>query len=277
MAICRQVTSTPNGSGMPPITPTQAVTTINLLFPHTRQSAQVSTYSWGNANALRGIINLVREIPPELIVVQEHVYTDMVLAVSAIQNQLDIWMYRGDIGLLGSVKDKTRFVWSCKPSPDEYPPPPTTSELIFITDTVLRDSIRGDLGAAERAFANFEWKAATILAGAAIEALLHWRLDQPPPTSTEIDNSVNALVATGVLRTKPPLNRDNWSLRHFIEVSGYLTIIRANTVAAANLVRDFRNLIHPGRAARTGQSCNRGTAARSAVAALDHVVRDLKP
>jgi hypothetical protein len=64
--------------------------------------------------------------------------------------------------------------------------------------------------------------------------------------------------------------------KHFIEVSGDLTIIQASTVTAANLARDFRNLIHPGKAARTGQSCDRATA-RSALAALDHVVRDLTP
>jgi hypothetical protein len=63
-------------------------------------------------------------------------------------------------------------------------------------------------------------------------------------------------------------------LRHFIEVSGDLDVIKANTVTAANLARDFRNLIHPGKAARTRQSCDRGTA-RAALAALDHVVRDL--
>jgi hypothetical protein len=147
---------------------------------------------------------------------------------------------------------------------------------MFITDDVLRNSIRGDIGAAEHAFVNFEWKAATVPAGAAIEALLHWRLDQPPTTSSDIDHSVTTLVARKVFLNKPPLNRDSWGLHHFIEVSGDLTIIQASTVTAANLARDFRNLIHPGKAARIGQSCDRGTA-RSALAALDHVVRDLTP
>jgi len=227
---------------MPPITPTQAVTTISLLFPHTHQGTQVGTYSSGNASALRGIINLVREIPSELIVLPEDVYTDMVLAVSAIQNQLDIWIYRGDVGLLGSVKGQDPFSLISRAlarCPDEYPPSPTTTELMFIADDVLRGSIRGDIGAAERAFVNFEWKAATVLAGAAIEALLHWRLDQAPPTTAEINRSVSTLVAKKVFPSTPPPSRDNWHLHHFIEVSGDLAIIQANTVTAANLARDF--------------------------------------
>ena len=212
---------------MPPITPTQAVTTISLRFPHTGQGTQVGTYSSGNARALRGITNLVREIPPELIVLPEDVYADMVLAVGAIQNQLDTWINRGD-SLLTSVKGQdpvgliSRALAQC---PDEYPPSPTTTEPMFITDDVLRNSIRGDIGAAERAFVNFEWKAATVLAGAAIEALLHWHLDQPPPTAADINRSVTTLLAIRVFQGKPQRSRDYWNLHHFIEVSGDLKII----------------------------------------------------
>jgi hypothetical protein len=147
---------------------------------------------------------------------------------------------------------------------------------MFITDDGLRNSIRSDIAAADRAWDNFEWKAATVLAGAAIEALLHWRLGQPPPTTNDIDHSVTKLVAKKVFPNKPPRDRDKWSLHQFIEVSGDLTIIQPGTVTAANLAKYFRNLIHPGSTARTGQSCDRGTA-RSALAALDHVVRDLTP
>src|SRR4029077_526461 len=63
---------------------------------------------------------------------------------------------------------------------DEYPPP-TTTELLFIKDKALRDSIRQDIGATTRALTNNEWKAATVLAGAAREALWHGRLREPLP------------------------------------------------------------------------------------------------
>src|SRR5947208_12675174 len=44
--------------------------------------------------------------------------------------------------------------------------------------------------------------------------------------------------------------------------------------AQADLTRDFRNLVHPGRAIRIGQKCNRATAL-SALAGIERVVNDL--
>ncbi len=57
--------------------------------------------------------------------------------------------------------------------PDEAPAA-GTEELKFVTDQALRNSLRPDLSAAESALHNGEWKAATVLAGSAIEALLLW-------------------------------------------------------------------------------------------------------
>jgi hypothetical protein len=62
-------------------------------------------------------------------------------------------MYRGDVGLLSSVNGQgpvvsiLRALAQCR---DEYPPSPTTTELMFITDDVSRDSVRGDIGVAAR-------------------------------------------------------------------------------------------------------------------------------
>jgi hypothetical protein len=44
---------------------------------------------------------------------------------------------------------------------------------------------------------------------------------------------------------------------------------------AANLARDFMNLIRPGREVRKSMKCDRGTA-RSALASIDHVIRDIE-
>jgi hypothetical protein len=156
--------------------------------------------------------------------------------------------------------------------PDEYPPS-TTTELLFINDTALRENIRRDLGATERALNNAEWKAAAVLAGATIEALLHWRLQEPAPGATAIQPAVTLLVGNGTI-SKPHNNVDRWELHQFIEVAGHLGLLKPDTCSAARLAQNFRNLIHPGRAARLAQTCNRGTA-YSAVGALDQVIHDL--
>src|SRR5215472_14813123 len=120
---------------MPRVMPTQAVATIRRLFPGaSRHNNPQPTYSSGNANALRGIINLVKEIPPELIVLPEDVYADLILANSAIESQLDIWVSRGDVGVLqpvNGVDPVLLILEALDQCPDQFPPPPTTSGLTF--------------------------------------------------------------------------------------------------------------------------------------------------
>ena len=76
------------------------------------------------------------------------------------------------------------------------------------------------------------------------------------------------------MQTNPRGLPDNWTLPQFIEVTEHLAIIKQDTAIQAKLAKDFRNLIHPGRAQRTAQACDRATAL-SALAAVEHVVRDL--
>ena len=185
-----------------------------------------------------------------------------------------IWRVRGAVGDMAHVKglDAITVVHVLARCADEYPPSSTT-ELSFIKDNELRESIRRDAGAANRALNNAEWKAATVLAGATIEALLHWRLQEPPPDSVAIQSAVDALVAAKTFN-EPHKDPDRWQLHHFIEVAAHLNLIGSDTSSAARLAQNFRNLIHPGRAARLAQTCDRATA-YSAIGALEHVIRDL--
>ena len=120
--------------------------------------------------------------------------------------------------------------------------------------------MRRDLGAANRALNYAEWKAATVLAGATIEALLHWGLQQTPPELAAIQDSIRALVASGTIG-QPRGDIDRWELHHFIEVAAHLNLLKPDTCSAARLAQNFRNLIHPGRAARLAQTCDHATAA----------------
>jgi hypothetical protein len=160
--------------------------------------------------------------------------------------------------------------------PDEVPSPQTT-ELTFISDVDLRESIRRDISAANQDMVNGEWKGATVLAGSATEALLLWVVERAEQdVQGTINTATNAVVAAGGLPTKPHPNSERWSLVELIEVSLHIGRIKAETATQARLGKDFRNLIHPGRAARLGQVCDRATAL-SALAVVEHVVRDLAP
>src|SRR5262249_43145879 len=67
---------------------------------------------------------------------------------------------------------------------------------------------------------------------------------------------------------------EDWGLAQLIDVAEALQLIETNTATQARLAKDFRNLIHPGRAQRAREVCDRGTAL-TALAAAELVVRDL--
>jgi hypothetical protein len=121
-----------------------------------------------------------------------------------------------------------------------------------------------------QALANNEWKAATVLAGALVEALLYWAIAQKPPSDI-----ASARDTVGKKRKRnmaaDPLD---WYLPDFIEAALELKIIRDPAAQQARLSKDFRNLIHPGRAIKEQQDCTRATAFGS-VAAVELVIEEL--
>lgn len=67
------------------------------------------------------------------------------------------------------------------PAPPTQFPAEDTADLLFISDADLRANLRSDLVAMDRALSNGEWKAATVLAGSVLDALLLWALNQAAP------------------------------------------------------------------------------------------------
>ena len=152
-----------------------------------------------------------------------------------------------------------------------------TVELTFIQDTAFRDSIRLDISAANRDLGQGEWKGATVLAGAAVEALLLWAVQEHEQCNPgSIATASAALVAAATLQQPPNGNPVRRDLHEYVEVARRLQIIEEETAIQVRQAPSFRNLIRPGRAARLGQKCDRGTAL-SALAAVEFVVRDLTP
>jgi hypothetical protein len=116
-----------------------------------------------------------------------------------------------------------------------------------------------------------------VLAGSATEALLLWAIEEADrATSGAVAAAVGALVAASILARRPKPSADQWDFIELIEVARQLALINVESATQARLCKNFRNLIHPGRAARLGQLCDRGTAL-SALAAVELVVRDLTP
>jgi hypothetical protein len=223
------------------------------------------------APKISAIIDLASELPNELMVLSGDEYPAYLVGMNALKDLLDFWRsgqqhravvsHRAAYGAqsLRTVRD---LLVKC---PDEIPSPGTT-ELLFIADVDLRDSIRNDISAANRALVDGLWKATTVLAGAVAEALLLWAITYKK-SAPDIENARAAVIPSA---SKDP---NGWILGGYIKVARALGLIEDETAKQADLAREFRNLIHPGRSARLAKKCDRGTAL-SALAAVELIVRD---
>jgi hypothetical protein len=156
--------------------------------------------------------------------------------------------------------------------PDESAAP-ASRDLAFIKDPDIRSEMLTDLTSVRSAVLNSEWKPATVIAGSIAEALLLWAIDQRAPDLPK----ACALVNSSGKRRRQLLvdNLEFWGLEEYIAVGSELNLMEPETSSQLKLVQAFRNLIHPGRARRKSQRCDRGTAL-SANAGVELLSRDLE-
>jgi hypothetical protein len=267
---------------MPRVVPSQVVSFINSMHMPYTPSDLVRMNTIGSAN-LSGVLDLVEQIPDELLTMDQDAYVSLINAKALIRDIIDTWRSNRIAG--GNTPRLQQYDLHRSNNPLEHirtalakcadeAPAPGTSDLNFITDPNLRANLRNDIGAVHRSLANGEWKAATVLAGSAAEALLLWALERRP--STDITSAIGTLRTNGGLMANPDSNLEKWNLYELIQVAENLRVIKPNTAKQARLAKDFRNFIHPGVAQRLGEKCDRATAF-SAVAGVEHVVRDLTP
>jgi hypothetical protein len=262
---------------MPRVVPSQVVDFINALWPTAKQQKEINR---AQAGQICGLVDLIDQIPGELLTVDSALYAPFICAKAHIKQRLLTWagnIQSGhELGVMPGQPEQipvTIIRDALAKCPDQSPAI-GTSELSFIPDPDLRTNLRNDIGEVTHALSSGEWKAATVLAGSAIEALLLWELQNRRQATYQ--SAVSDLVANKTFQKQPPADLEDWVLHNYIEVIAHLKVIKPDTAKEARLAKDFRNLIHPGRAQRLGQKCDRGTAL-SSVAALDHVVRDLTP
>lgn len=257
---------------MPRVVPTDITNLIDsLLPPHGGASARLSRTQTPEISA---IIHLASELPDEFLVFSGAEYASYRVSIGSLIDLLDFWKIHKDLPVSTSSYQEQRGVKAVETvrnllskCPDEIPSP-LTAELSFIPDIDLRNNIRNDISAATRALHDGLWKAATVLAGAASEALLLWAITNRK-TTTDIQAARQAVMT-------PSAHQDpnRWDLDGYTKIAHQLALIDAETQKQIDLAREFRNLIHPGRAARLAKNCDRGTAL-SASAAVEAIARDL--
>ena len=242
---------------MPKILPSQVVSAIDSMFGSNRNELDGRAITHACRAEVHALLGLLDEVPSELIDLSSADYLEFsrcraVLATSlALWNVGDIQRAR-DVGGKDAVERIRRLMKQCH---DELSPP--EPELPFITDKDIRLGIEDRIRAAWTDFNAQEWMGATVFAGAALEALLLWALKQVPLANTP----------------KRPL--DQLHLPDLISLAVSNGVIDAGTAQQAGLAKDARNLIHPGRALRSGEACNKATAL-AALAAVYRLIEQLR-
>lgn len=230
--------------------PSQIVEFIDAEFPFAL-ARQPTNVSHADTDALSALLRLREELPDELRTVSSRNYS---FFLRGIETKRGTATHRDgsyaplSARLCNAIADVRAII---KLFPDEAPSP-ATAELSFIPDADLRDSIRNDVSAANRALHDGLWKASTVLAGAAAEALLRWAITEKKP-EREIE------VVRAALIPKAHKNPNRWDLDGYAKVAGSLGLIEAGTEKQVDLARWFRNLIHPDRSTRLAKVCDRGT------------------
>ncbi len=231
------------------------------------------------ADILPGILILVRSVPEELLILTSKERIRLTLAEAALIEAANRARHNSNEFTWPTLADHAdcmaivrEMLMKC---PDQAPSA-SVEGLPFIIDERFRETLAVDLGSAERALNSGEWKAATVLAGSVIEALLLWAVQQH--AASEISAAVAKAAAAGKVSKSLPaddlVNRD-WALHQYIEVAYALGEIKEHTANPCREAKYYRNLIHPAAAERDKEKCTRGKA-HGALGAVYSTIDDLK-
>jgi hypothetical protein len=247
---------------MPRVVPSQIVEFLADRFPNVLPPPQTPTQFPFVPGNVGGLVALLDMLPHELLPTGSD-YAALITAQEALRAGIHEQLMNHGPNLTGgeaeAVRDLDRII--LRLCPDSAAPAGTTDPS-FIDDEELRADLHHDLGDVNRALQNGEWKAATVLAGSVVEALLLWALQRRKSTE----------VAAKEAAVSQPIEK--WSLGALIELACDTGLIKGGTRTVADEGKDYRNLIHPGRATRLGKKCNRATALIG-VGALEAVMNDL--
>lgn len=263
---------------MPRVVPSDVVSAAERLFPEmARDPNKFPELDSSQVPSILALATLVRAVPDHLIVLDPQHYAALVASTAALEAMPAAFQGHRGLGTLqlrlrGWDENPVWIIRLAMVACPEEAPAAATNALAFIDDADLRESIRLDMSAADTNLANGEWKGATVLAASAVEALLLWALQEHQKAKPA---DVAAAVPAALKRDLgTDLEGRDWHLHEYLEVAAHLKLVTGDTAQLVRLAKDARNLVHPGRAARLGQKCDRSTALR-ALAAAEAVARDL--
>lgn len=242
---------------MPAVLPSHIVAAIDSMFGPTRDEIDNRAVGHIRKTQVHALLAMLDEVPPQLIDLNAQDYLEFsqcrgVLATALAEWNLGSIMPATSVGGKDVIERIRRLMLKCH---DQLPP--REPELPFIVEEDARLGIEDRIQAAWTDFNAREWMGATVLAGHAVEALLLWALKK---------KSGDALFK------KPP---EELHLHDLIVEAAVRGLITAECKQLAGLAKDARNLIHPGKATRSGTTCSKATAL-TALSAVYKIADDLQ-
>lgn len=234
------------------------------LGENNRDGRMPQTLGPDQAARVAGVVRLSEAIAEELLPSDTAAYQAFLIGVTACKSAVASWES-------GTSYELRHYHGSPEPHPliqirdallrcADSGSTEGTAALSFISDSALRDVLQQDLSDAARALGNGEWKAATVLAASVAEALLLWVLSQQ--AEADLVDHVTSIPIRRDARSNMSTHQqmEHAAFGWFISTTKALGLIEAADAELLNRVADFRNLIHPGKALRTGYDCSRSTA-----------------
>jgi hypothetical protein len=264
---------------MPRVVPRQVVELIDRIFGlairEEKPTTSGLTLELNHAAHMAAIVDLASQIPAELLPVDSDRYAEFSASIAALRVAQQMWEAHGSYTLKkmpGFAQSPVFLIRRALEGLPDSVPDPKTAGLEFLDEDRLRAVLRLDISDAAAALRSGEWKAATVLSGSVVEALLLWAVKKHSPPERATASAWIPL--RGRVKEGPTGNPDRWGLADYVDVATELGCISEDTRSAAWLTKNFRNLIHPAAAERAGEDCNLGTA-HIAVGTVDRVSRDL--
>lgn len=221
---------------------------------------------------LQTLLDLIEALPDELLPTDENDYILLNQATQHIRAVLDEYsegkgerelQHISHSGRKNALVEIRRILKNC---PERFIPSEIAG-LDFVKDAAYRTKLREDLAEFESYLQHGEWKAATVLGGSLLEAVL---------LATLVGDRARAIKAKLAPREKGEVkDLENWGLHPCLEVTHELEMIEDAAHKIGMCAKDARNLIHPGRAKRLALEFDDGTA-YAVKAALENAFRDLQ-
>jgi len=242
---------------MPTIVPSQVVEDIGRAYPGLDEA---TTIGWEHSGVVAGILDLLNSVPEQhYALLSSADYSSLRRAAATLREMLERWRYVDEksLKLTGGPKLRRSEAFGKRhplqvirevlgKCPDEAPSE-SKSDLAFIGDPEFAGDLRQDITTATSTLSNGEFKAACVMAGSVIEALLLWAVKRKTPAERGTAIAACQQNGEGVPANPDP---DRWDLAHLLNVSRRLPVISEETFGAADPARGYRNLIHPGKALR---------------------------